>query len=103
MPLPSRQAGRRAATVVECAFVLPTTFFILFALCVGAMGVFRYHETATLAREGARYASTHGYQYRKDSGLAIGTQDEWAKDVYDKAIKPQLVGLDESRVTYKVT
>jgi hypothetical protein len=58
-----RQLGARAAvTAVECAIVLPVTFFLLFALVVGGMGVFRYQEVATLAREGARYASTHGHQ-----------------------------------------
>ena len=54
---------------MECAIVLPVTFFLLFSLFVGALGIFRYQEVATLAREGARYASTHGYQYRKDAGL----------------------------------
>src|ERR671931_1952787 len=91
---------RHAVTVVECAFVLPLTFFLLLALVVGSMGIFRYQEVATLAREGARYASTHGYQYRKDAGLAQGTAADWSQDIYDNAIKPMIVALDESRVSY---
>ncbi len=70
-----RQPGTRpGVTAVECAIVLPLTFFLLFALVLGSMGMFRYQEVATLAREGARYASTHGHQYRKDGGLASGNQ-----------------------------
>lgn len=98
-----RRTGRPGATVVECAFVLPATFFLLLGLLVGAMGVFRYQEVATLAREGARYASTHGYQWRKDSGLEMGTKGEWEQDVYDNAIKPNLIALDESKLTYSVS
>lgn len=102
MRIPYRSSRRLAATLVECAFVLPATFFLLFGLVVGAMGVFRYQEVATLAREGARYASTHGYQYRKDSNLEMGTQEEWSKEIFEQAIKPKLISLDPSRLTYEV-
>ena len=57
------------------------------------MGVFRYQEVATLAREGARYASTHGYQYRKDAGQAIGTASDWQDDIYTNGIKPRIIGF----------
>ena len=40
--------------MVECAFALPFTFFLLLALVVGSMGVFRYH-VATRPAKGARY------------------------------------------------
>ena len=51
------KGGRGAATAVECAFILPVTFFLMFGLVVGAMGVFRYQEVCTLARDGARYGN----------------------------------------------
>jgi hypothetical protein len=95
--------ARPAATVLESAFVLPATFLLVFGLCVGAMGIFRYQEVATLAREGARYASTHGYQYRRDAGLATGTSSDWSGDIYNNGIKPYIVGLDSSRLTYQVS
>ena len=95
-----RSTPRRATTVVECAFILPVTLFLLLALIVGSMGIFRYQEVATLAREGARYASTHGYQYRQDAGLSQGTSSDWSQDVYTHAIQPMIVALDESRVSY---
>jgi hypothetical protein len=37
---------------------------VVFGLIVGGLGVFRYQEVAHLAREGARYASTHGGTYQ---------------------------------------
>lgn len=117
---------RRGATVVECAVVLPVTFMLLLGLVIGAMGIFRYQEVASLARAGARYASTHGAQYRKDGSaslgspgtyvattngffmyqanplLATGIDTSWTGDVYDQAIRPNLVALDVSNLTCQV-
>jgi Flp pilus assembly protein TadG len=98
-----RHARRTGATVLECALVLPLVFFIMLALAVGTMGVFRYQEVATLAREGARYASTHGYQYRKDSGLAMGSSTDWQKDIYDNGIAPKIMTLDPKYITVTVS
>src|SRR5438874_7743818 len=64
---------RLGALAVECAFVYPVTFFLLLGLVIGGMGIFRYQETAALARAGARYAATHGFQYRRDAGENIGS------------------------------
>jgi Flp pilus assembly protein TadG len=97
-----RSPLRPGASVVECAIVLPLTFFLLFALVVGAMGIFRYQEVASLAREGARYASTHGYQYRKDANLPTGTTVDWKTDTYNNAIAPRMVALDPAQLTYDV-
>ena len=97
-----RTARRRpGTTVLECALVLPVVFFLMLGLGVGASAVFRYQEVATLAREGARYASTHGYQYRKDSGLSLGTKDEWQKDIIENGIKPKVLMADPTAL--KVT
>jgi len=100
--VPAR-ARRPGATAVECAIILPVTFGLFLILIVGGMGIFRYHEVATLAREGARYGSTHGYQYRKDSGLSIGTSDDWKQDLYTNAIQTHMAALDPNRVSYTVT
>jgi Flp pilus assembly protein TadG len=94
---------RGAATTVECAIILPALFFLMFGLVVGAMGVFRYQEVATLARLAARYASTHGHQYRKDAGLPIGTSQDWSDDIYNNAIAPNIVSLDPSLMSYTVS
>lgn len=94
---------RRAATAVECAFVLPVTFFLMLALIVGGIGVFRYQEVATLAREGARYASAHGHQARKDAGLPVGDAGAWRQDIYDNAIAPRMIALQPGQLSYTVT
>jgi len=98
-----RTAKRAGTTAVECAVVLPLLLLLFIGLAVGTSGVFRFQEVATLAREGARYGSTHGYQYRKDAGLGMGTAEDWRKDIYEKAIKPKVTGLDRSKLTVTVT
>ncbi len=117
---------RRGATLMECAVVAPLTFMLLLGLVVGAMGIFRYQEVASLARAGARYASTHGNQYRKDAGQDVGSpgtsasmsngfywyqanpkagtgsDQTWTGDIYDQAIRPSLVALDTILLTVQV-
>lgn len=65
------RAARNGATAVEFAVVASATFLILLGLVVGGLGVFRYQEVAHLAREGTRYASTHGGQYQLDGWPAV--------------------------------
>lgn len=98
-----RRNVRQGTTVVECAIILPALMLLSAGLVIGTAGVFRYQECATLAREGARYGSTHGYQYRKDSGQQMGTAEEWRKDIYENAIKPRLIALDSAKLTVTVT
>ena len=98
-----RRRARRGATVLECAVVLPIVLFLFMGLVIGTSGVFRYQEVATLAREGARYASTHGYQYRKDAGLSMGTSTDWRADIYNNGIKPKIVSLDSSLLTTTIS
>lgn len=99
-PLTLRRTG---TTVIECAVLLPLVFLLFVGLVVGTTGVFRFQEVATLAREGARYGSTHGYQHRKDAGKEMGTADDWRKEIYENAIKPRLVALDAERLTVTIT
>jgi Flp pilus assembly protein TadG len=76
LAVPVRQR-RRASSALECAIVYPATFFFVLAIIIGGTGVFRYQEVAHLAREGARYAATHGGQYNADgySGQIINSAD----------------------------
>jgi Flp pilus assembly protein TadG len=94
---------RRGATVVECAIVYPVLFLFLLGLAVGGAGIFRYQEVASLAREAARYASTHGANYRSDAGLPVGTASDWSADVYNNSISPNMVALDPNSLSYSVT
>jgi hypothetical protein len=69
-----RSISQRPGThAVECAVVYPVTFFLILSIIYGAMGVFRYQEMASLARDATRYGSVHGSQYRKDAQLPVGT------------------------------
>jgi Flp pilus assembly protein TadG len=90
---------RRGATVLECAIVYPVTFLLLLGILIGGMGVFRYQEVASIAREASRWASVHGKQYATETGKPAAT----ATDVYNNVIVPKAVSLDLSRLTYSVT
>ena len=59
---------RRGAAAVEFAAVAPVLILLLFGTVVGGLGIFRYHQVATLAREAARYASVRGLSRSWASG-----------------------------------
>jgi Flp pilus assembly protein TadG len=87
-----RAAHRRrsAATMVELAIVMVTLITFIGGIVIMGIGVFNYQQLATLAREGARYASLHGTDYASATGNKAATAD----DVYNNAIKPLAIGLD---------
>jgi Flp pilus assembly protein TadG len=95
---------RRGTTVLECAFVLPIALIIILALIIGGMGVFRYQEVATLAREGARWAAVHGSQYEKERRQAgdMTSRAATPDDVLQQAILPRATALDPARLTCTV-
>jgi Flp pilus assembly protein TadG len=94
-----KRRSRRGATTVEFAIACPIAFFLLFATIVGAMGVFRYQQVATLAREGARWACVHGGQYAQETDQPAATPE----DVFEQAMLPITVALDLERLSYEVT
>jgi Flp pilus assembly protein TadG len=90
---------RPGTTVVECAVVYPLVFIFLLGLVIGAMGILRYQEVASLARRGARYACVHGTQYARDTHNQAATPT----DIYNNAIDPYVVALDKSQLSYSVS
>ena len=90
---------RRGAIILESAIIYPLTFLLILGLVIGAMGVFRYQEVASLAREATRYASVHGTKYQQVTGKPAAT----ATDIHDNVIVPRAVALDPSKLTYTVT
>jgi hypothetical protein len=68
-------------------------------LIVGGLGVFRYQQVASLAREGARYASVRGYKYQQVTGSPAATP----ADVYNDVLLPGAVALDQASLGYSVT
>jgi Flp pilus assembly protein TadG len=93
---PTRRGG---AVTVEFAIVSFAALLLLIGLIVGSLGVFRYQEIARLAREGARFASVRGNTYAQFTGKPTATQD----DVYQKAVLPNVVVLDTSKLAVNVT
>jgi Flp pilus assembly protein TadG len=94
-----QRKSRRGAATVEFAICLPIVFFLIFGTMIGAMGVFRYQQTAELAREAARWACVHGGQYAEETGNPAATPQQ----IYDTIIDPLAVGMDRRRLSYEVT
>ena len=63
MMLRTKTRKRGGAYTVEAAFVFPITFFLLLAIMIGTLGIFRFQECAYLARLGARFGSVRGLNY----------------------------------------
>jgi len=64
------------------------------------MGVFRYQEVAHLAREGSRFASTHGGQYKQDgTDSATGEPAISSSADLQAYLKSRLVALNPNYMT----
>src|SRR5262245_11391125 len=94
-----RTSARQGASTVEFAMVAPVLLFLLFALIIGGLGIFRYHQVASLAREAARYACVRGLDYARETGNPAATQDSIRAEV----ILKNSVGLDPSRLSCAVS
>jgi Flp pilus assembly protein TadG len=94
-----RRTSRPGTHAVEAALIFPVFFLLVIGLIVFALGVFRYQELASLAREGARYASVRGATYELYTGNTAATP----ADVYNNAILPSAIMLDPDQLGYSVT
>jgi Flp pilus assembly protein TadG len=92
------QLKRRGVSAVEAAIVYPVTILLLLGTVVLGLGVFRYQQLQSLAREGARYASVHGPQYAADTGSAYATNSSVLTYIETLA-----VGLDNTKLSCTVT
>jgi len=94
---------RRGSSLVEAAIALPVALMFILGTCVIGLGIYRYQQMASLAREGARYASVHGTQYAQVTGNSAAT----ATDIYNNAILPMAIGLNltpsDVTVTWNIT
>jgi Flp pilus assembly protein TadG len=93
---PQRRSG---ATLVECAVVYPVVFLVILGMLVGAAGIFRYSQLASLSREAARYASVHGGQYAQEAKVTAPTP----ADIYNNVVLPRAEGFDTSQLNYSIT
>ena len=103
MPAPRHSRRRRGAAALEFAVVAPVVVVLLFGQIVGSMGVSRYQEVAHLAREGARYASTHGGMYQRE-GIAqqTGVPAVAGSSELSSYLATKRVSLDPSRLQVNV-
>jgi Flp pilus assembly protein TadG len=67
------QETRRGTSLVEAAIVYPTTLLLLIGTLVLGLGVYRYQQLQSLAREGARYAAVHGPTYASEQSSSYAT------------------------------
>lgn len=90
---------RRGTTTIEFAFVAPIMFFMILGTIIGSLGVSRYQQVASLAREASRWASVHGAQYEQETGQPAATP----QDVFNQAILPSSVALNADALSCEVT
>jgi Flp pilus assembly protein TadG len=90
---------RRGTSAVECAVVYPIAIMLIMGTVVVGLGVFRYQQLQSLAREGARYASVHGPAYvLAQSGNTEASTSSVLAHVQSLAVG--LSGLNCTAVTY---
>jgi Flp pilus assembly protein TadG len=97
-----KRSKRRGAVVVESAVILPILFLLVIGMCVLGPGIFCYQQVATLAREGARYASVHGAQYAAEQSVLTKSKvlpADYA-EIYNNAILPRAVGMDTASIVF---
>ena len=89
---------RRGTTTVEFAIAGSICLFFIISLILFQLAVFRYHQIAQLAHEGARWAAVHGNEY--ESVFRTKLADE---AVFNEAIKPRAHGLSLENLSCQVT
>jgi Flp pilus assembly protein TadG len=94
-------AQRRGMSVVECAAIFPVTILLMIGTIIMALGIFRYQQVQSLAREGARYASVHGPSYATATGNAEATAS--SVQTYVQGLAVDLSGLSCTSVSYSAT
>jgi Flp pilus assembly protein TadG len=94
---------RRGTSAVEGAVVYPVTMLILIGTVVVGLGVFRYQQIQSLAREGARFASVRGPDYvASGSGFEASTSDVMTY-LNQSGLAADLNGLSCTSVSYSST
>ncbi len=96
-----RLTDRRGTTALECALVSPLVILLLMGMLLMGLGVFRYQQLQSLARDGARYASVHGPQYASENNTSQASTSTVLSYVDGLAVG--LGGLDCTAVTYSAS
>jgi Flp pilus assembly protein TadG len=97
---PPARSRRQGIATVEFGLVCSAVFALVLSLIVGGLGIFRFQEVAHLAREGARYAATHGGQYQQDGiATSTGVSAVSSSDTLRSYLLPRTLLLTSSNLT----
>ena len=91
--------ARRGVLLAEAGLVYAVTLLLVVGSIVVGLGVFRHHQVAWLAREGARWAAVHGPTYQAEQSQAAPT----SASVLINAVTPRMVALKLSALTPTLT
>ena len=80
--------------MVESALVYSVLLMMVIGTMVMGLGIFRYQQIASLAREGSRWASVHGPTYQSENNAAAPTDADLKAVILAKAVI-----LDSSALT----
>ena len=89
---------RTGSSTVEFAMVGTALALLLFGLLIVGMGVFRFQQVASLAREGSRWVCVRGPQYQKETGASAPTSSD-----VKTAISGMFFAMDSTDVTVTLT
>ena len=70
-----RSTRRRGVVLIESAIVYSVLMMLILGTIVMGLGVFRYQQIASLAREASRWASVHGPTYQSENNNAAAPTD----------------------------
>jgi Flp pilus assembly protein TadG len=96
---------RRGAHAVEFAIVAPLVLVLLIGLVVCAVAISDYQQTASLAREAARFAAVHAGYYQKDNASAINQgalPNVTSSYIATNVVQGRAVNLDPSQLQVTV-
>jgi Flp pilus assembly protein TadG len=83
---------------LETAIVQSVMLFLELALVAGGMGVFRYQQVTSLAREAVRATAVKGGDYAAQTGQTSPTQQQ----ILTTAVQPRAVGMDLTKLTIQI-
>lgn len=81
-----RSRHRRGVILIESAIVYSVVLMLILGTIVMGLGVFRYQQIASLAREASRWASVHGATYQSENNLATPTDAQVTAAVVTRAV-----------------
>jgi Flp pilus assembly protein TadG len=93
--------NRRGMATIECASVYPIAILLLMGTIIMGLGIFRYQQLQSLAREGARYASVRGPSYAAATGNAQASASSVL--TYLDGLAVGIKGFQCTSVTYSAT